>query len=117
MESIFVHHRLYGRGYIVAQSEKTLCVRFEREEIGEKSFLWPDAFERHLRYEDSDRQKEMDIRLTETHRAEAVASAAREESRLRMILEAKQRKKALAAARRKAVRKNMEQSKKSGFSL
>ncbi len=117
MENIFVHHRTYGRGQIVAQNEKTLRVRFENDGIGEKSFVWPDAFEVYLRYEDSIRQRKIEPDMEESRRKEAAAAAERESERLRALAEAKKQQKVLAAARKKAVRKNMAQSKKSGFSV
>ena len=105
MENRSVHH---VRGQITQQSEKILRVRFESADAGEKSFVYPDAFERYLRYEDSALQQDMDAYLDGIRRAKAVASAEREARRIRALTEAKKQRKALAAARRKVMRQKAE---------
>ena len=108
MENRSVCHVTYGRGQITEQNEKILRVRFEGGDVGEKSFVYPDAFERYLRYEDSALQQDMDAYLERMRRAKADASAEREARRIHALTEAKKQRKAIAAARRKAVRKKAE---------
>ena len=107
MENITVHHSTYGRGQIILQSEKTLRVHFEAEGIGEKSFVYPDAFAVYLRYEDSGLQREIEAQL-ETIRAKKAAQAAeREAERLRALEATKKQQKELAASRKKNTRKEV----------
>ena len=107
MENITVHHSTYGRGQIIMQSEKMLRVHFEAEGVGDKSFVYPDAFTGYLRYEDSGLQSEIEAHL-ESIRAEKAAQAAeREAERIRALEEAKKQQKELAAARKKTAKKKV----------
>ena len=107
MENIFVQHSTYGRGQIILQSEKTLRIRFEREGVGEKSFVYPDAFVRYLRYEDSGLQREMEAHLEAICAEKAAQAAEREAERIRALEEAKKQQKELAAARKKPAKKKV----------
>jgi hypothetical protein len=107
MENITVHHSTYGRGQIILQSEKTLRVHFEAEGIGDKSFVYPDAFACYLRYEDSGLQREIEAHL-EAIRAEKAAQAAeREAERIRALEKAKKQQKELASARKKTAKRKV----------
>ncbi len=107
MENITVHHSTYGRGQIITQSEKTLRVRFDTEGIGEKSFVYPDAFANYLRYEDSGLQSEMEAHLEAIRRENAEKAAEREAQRLRALEETKKQQKELAAARKRTAKKKV----------
>jgi len=74
MENAAVIHKVYGRGIVTAREEKTIRIQFEREGVGEKSFVYPDAFCSFLQFEDGQlmsrvRGELQAIRLAEEARA------------------------------------------------
>ena len=105
MENAAVIHKVYGRGIVIAREEKTIRIQFEREGVGEKSFVYPDAFCSFLQFEDgqlmSHVRKELEtIRLAEEERVRERAA-----ERAAYLEEEKQRQKKLAAAKRKSADK------------
>ncbi len=108
MQKSIVNHNLFGKGTVVFLNEKCIRIQFENEEVGEKAFVYPDAFIKFLVYEDSNLQKE----ITETIRArrqkeedeiEAIAKEkAIAEERSRALSLAKPKRKAVVKAKKKA---------------
>ena len=43
-----IEHILFGEGKVIGQKEEKLVIQFS-EEVGVKQFLYPDAFEKHLK--------------------------------------------------------------------
>ena len=52
-----VVHKIFGRGVIVLADTRYFAVRFENPEIGEKKFLFPQAFDVMITFEDGDLQE------------------------------------------------------------
>ena len=96
MENTVVHHISLGRGVVTAQDGKTIRVRFEEEAAGEKSFVYPDAFAKYLRYDDGTMQDSVQAQLDEARAAalEAIRTQRREET-------ASRRKSSAARVRKK----------------
>lgn len=113
MDHAKVIHISYGTGTVCEQSEKTVQILFEREDVGVKTFVYPDAFAHYLRYADSDMQSAIDDTLTARHRAEEERSAERAAARAALMEEEKARQKADAAARRKSTARTSRRTKKS----
>lgn len=102
MENAVVLHNFFGRGIVVEKREKTIRVRFDREDAGEKSFVYPDAFSSYLRFEDPSLQAEVCATLDAIRRRAEEDAAEREAARAALMEQEKQHQKELAAARRKA---------------
>lgn len=50
LRSVSVRHILWGEGQIIRREDNVLTVRFAQQ--GEKEFLYPDAFDKHLKLSD-----------------------------------------------------------------
>jgi hypothetical protein len=102
-----VSHRQFGEGVIIDQTPTAIRVRFSQEH-GEKSFLYPSAFESFLTLDSPALRKRMNVRLrairdrmeAERRQREEEAERNREENR-RALLEQKR----AAAKKRTSARK------------
>lgn len=83
-----VTHVIWGSGNVVAIDGKYIHVDFEGE-IGLRMFVYPDAFDRYLEYQDAELQSEVKARL-EARRLE-------EQKKLEAELEAKKKAAEIAA--------------------
>lgn len=83
-----VTHIIWGAGNVVAIDGKYIHVVFEGE-IGLRMFVYPDAFDRYLEYQDAELQSEVKARL-EARRLE-------ERKKLEAELEAKKKAAEIAA--------------------
>ena len=102
MENAVVYHIRFGRGTVCAQGEKTIRVRFEEPGVGEKSFVYPDAFGTYLRFDDAGRQSEVQT-LLETARAAAQRIADERSTERAAAMEAlREEARAAAAEKRKS---------------
>lgn len=72
-ENLHVKHKTFGLGTIVLKDGKYIKVKFE---IGEKNFVYPDAFEKFLTLEDGSITDEIraDIDVTNAHKAKILAA-------------------------------------------
>lgn len=52
-----VVHKIFGRGVIVLADARYFTVQFEDPEVGEKKFLFPQAFDSIIAFEDGDLQQ------------------------------------------------------------
>lgn len=86
IEQTSVHHLRYGTGTVLSCEGSTIVVEFP--EIGQKQFLFPDAFEKFLRAEDPDCAAEIASRII-LNKAEAEAARKEEEQRLQAMAEAR----------------------------
>lgn len=48
-----IGHILFGKGKVICQEAERLTIEFS-EQYGTKQFVYPDAFEKHLKLSDSD---------------------------------------------------------------
>ncbi len=101
MASTAVRHKLYGVGEITEQTENKIRVRFG-ENVGEKSFQYPEVFFVHLRYEDPQMQRTVEEELHEREAANRQAAEERESLRLENIAAEKLRQKQMAAAKKRS---------------
>ncbi|MBQ7334442.1 MAG: hypothetical protein IJW95_03130 [Clostridia bacterium] len=101
MANTTVRHRLYGIGEIVKQMEDKITVQFGGN-VGEKSFLYPDAFSGHLRYEDPLMQSVIEAELRDRDAAAKRAAEEREQLRLENMAAEKLRQKQMAAAKKRS---------------
>lgn len=53
-----IQHIVWGEGTVISGDGKYIQVLFDDAEIGSKTFIYPDAFERHMKYHDPDLQAE-----------------------------------------------------------
>ena len=71
-----VSHIIWGEGYIEYRDARYVRVVFDNSEIGTRTFVWPDAFGRFLRYEDAALQTSAEaLRESEQRRADEIAEA------------------------------------------
>ena len=71
-----VSHIIWGEGYIEYRDARYVRVVFDNSEIGTRTFVWPDAFGRFLRYEDAALQTSAEVlRESEQRRADEIAEA------------------------------------------
>ena len=71
LENLTVCHKTFGVGTVVATEGKYMTVRFA---IGDKSFVYPDSFERFLTLEDGTVSDEIlsDLRVSQAKRQEII---------------------------------------------
>lgn len=105
MENAVVIHKSYGRGIVTVQQEKTIRVQFDREGVGEKSFLYPDAFRVFLQYEEEMLNSRVKGELNALRREEEEQAAQRAAERAAYLEAEKQRQKEIAASKRKLAAK------------
>lgn len=58
-----VTHDVFGTGVVTAQKEHSVTVKFD--EVGEKRFIYPDAFKKHLTMENQEAKGKMENLLEE----------------------------------------------------
>ena len=97
-----VQHSKFGIGRITSSSDNMIKVEFS-EDIGEKKFSYPEAFESYLKMCDSSTQKYVSGKLDELHK---------ERSRERIEKELERLREADRAAIEKVERKKAELKKK-----
>lgn len=101
MEHAVVYHIRFGRGAVCAQSGKTIRVRFDDAGVGEKSFVYPDAFGTYLRFDDTERQRDVQTQLEAEREAGRQAAEARAAQRAAAIESIREEARAAAAEKRK----------------
>ena len=112
MENAAVIHKVYGRGVVTAREEKTIRIQFEKEGVGEKSFVYPDAFCSFLQFEDGQLMSRVRGELQAIRLAEEARARERAAERAAYLEEEKQRQKELAAVKRKSAAKRPVRSAK-----
>lgn len=76
-----VEHIIWGEGDVEYRDARYIRITFDDADIGTRTFVWPDAFERFLRFKDAERQSEVEALLREAERQRAECKAA-EQKRL-----------------------------------
>ena len=101
MEHAVVYHIRFGRGAVCAQDGKTVRVRFDDAGVGEKSFVYPDAFGAYLRFDDAARQRDVQTQLEAEREADRQAAEERAAQRAAAIESIREEARAAAAEKRK----------------
>ncbi len=58
-----VTHITFGKGKVTEESDTVIKVAFNKKSIGEKAFVYPDAFSNFLSYDDKELQKAVNKKL------------------------------------------------------
>ncbi|MGI6167782.1 MAG: hypothetical protein ACOYIA_06585 [Eubacteriales bacterium] len=65
MANCIVNHIVWGQGKILSVSDRYIKVLFDDPEVGEKTFVYPDAFSKYIRYEDEECQRQVEEKLSQ----------------------------------------------------
>ncbi|MDO4563704.1 MAG: hypothetical protein Q4C12_07705 [Clostridia bacterium] len=57
MKEVTIRHIRFGSGTVVSESEGYIKVKFDNEAVGEKTFVYPDAFSSYIAYDDKKLQE------------------------------------------------------------
>ena len=113
MEKAVVIHKMYGRGIVTVREEKMIRVQFEREGVGEKSFVYPDSFRCFLHFEDEQLTARVNGELERIRRENEERAAQKAAERAAWLESEKRHQKVLTAAKRKsAARKKVRSTAK-----
>ncbi len=99
-----IQHIVWGEGTVVSAEGKYIQVLFDDAEIGNKTFIYPDAFERHMKY--------LDPELQST--AENIIRERRENDENLQRIERQKKQQAALAARVKLLEQRAKQRKARG---
>ena len=69
MKNCVVNHIVWGQGKIQSLNERYIKVLFDNPEVGEKTFVYPDAFSKYIRYEDKEYQEQVENKLQQIRSA------------------------------------------------
>lgn len=104
-----VNHISFGKGKIVEEGDGFVKVSFNKKDIGEKSFVFPDAFSKFLTYDDKELQKAVNKKLAAVKRKIAAEKKKLEKKKEEAILSEKiHTAMVLTAAQKKAQEKKAE---------
>lgn len=98
-----VSHIIWGAGSVSAVDDRYVRVLFDRSDIGERTFVYPDAFSKYLKYDDAAKQAEIDTVLAERARADAERFEAEEQKRRQAAADALEKERENASKRRRAI--------------
>ncbi|MGM9972791.1 MAG: hypothetical protein ACI33K_01945 [Clostridiaceae bacterium] len=108
-----VWHKAFGRGEICEMDSSYIQISFEKEEVDNKKFAYPEAFRSFLKFEDSELQKQVESDLGETDRIEREEKLLeKQESEKIQVEEAELKAKALKEKRAAAAKKRKDAKKK-----
>ena len=108
-----VWHKAFGRGEICGMDSEYIQISFEKEEIDNKKFAYPEAFRSFLRFEDTELQKQAESTLGEADRIEIEKKLLdKEESDKRHAEESELKARALKEKRATAAKKRKDAKKK-----
>lgn len=102
----YVEHIKYGRGMIIKEDTGKITVEFHKEK-GNKKFLYPEAFEHFLKFEDSILQEESLLLLQSKTKL-----IAEEKERLRLEQKRLEEEQRLEARKQKKKQKPANKAKK-----
>ena len=107
-----VWHKTFGRGEIYGMDSNYIQVSFEKEEVDNKKFAYPDAFRSFLKFEDSKLQEQAESTLGEVDRIEiekklleGQESERKQAEEVELKAQAVKEKRASAAKKRKDAKK------------
>lgn len=124
MANCNVTHIIWGHGRIIFKDEKYVKVMFDDHAVGEKTFVYPDAFSKYIKYEDKECQRIIEGEIKAIYDAQAEKSERLRKERLTaaaaMIEKEKnilsKKKKAMAYSRKRAEKLRAKSSKEGGDS-
>ena len=105
MQNAAVVHRLFGRGIVKETEGRTISVLFEKDGIGEKKFLYPDAFRQFLRFEEEEFTSLLESELEAMRLQQEVHEREQAEARAAYLARMKQQQRDTAAAKRRSAAK------------
>ena len=102
MANCIVNHIVWGQGKILSVSERYVKVLFDDPEVGEKTFVYPDAFSRYIRYEDEECQKQVEEKLSQIKKDTEERAALAEKER-KAAAELRKNEKKIQMMKRRAI--------------
>lgn len=112
MQNAAVVHRLFGRGIVKETEGRTISVLFEKDGIGEKKFLYPDAFRQFLRFEEEEFTSLLESELETIRLQQEVHEREKAEARAAYLDRMKQQQRDAAAKRRSATKRTVRSVRK-----
>ncbi len=103
MSNCVVNHIVWGRGIIQSRSEKYIRVLFDNPAVGEKTFVYPDAFSKYITYEDKECQDRVDGELKQISKYAEEQAAIAEKERLAAAAALREKEKSMVTLRKKAI--------------
>lgn len=98
-----VEHIIWGGGYVEHRDERYVRIVFDDGDIGTRTFVWPDAFGKYLRYADAEAQSEVEARLREAARLAAEREQRESQERREALLAKNQTQEDRTQKRRRAL--------------
>lgn len=105
-----VKHILFGNGRVISQDDKHIRVAFENEAVGEKSFVYPDAFAKFLSCEDEEEQSKLVSLINERKLADGEVAKQLREERMAKYEEERKRAAELEKLTKKRARSSSKKS-------
>jgi esterase/lipase superfamily enzyme len=99
-----VRHITYGCGVITARDGNYICVRFDDKDVGDKVFIYPDAFEKFLSCDDEAFNAQLQIAFEEERKKAEERAAQMKKEHEAQVAEA-EKARAAAAMHAKKTRK------------
>lgn len=103
-----IKHVTWGDGTIIETNGKYIHILFDDPEVGIRTFIYPDAFEKHMKYYDSQLQSDAENIIRERHENDEAARRLEQQKRQQAslaarvkLLEIKSKQRKTAALRRK----------------
>lgn len=103
-----IKHVTWGDGTIIETNGKYIHILFDDPEVGIRTFIYPDAFEKHMKYYDSQLQSDAENIIRERHANDEAARRLEQQKRQQAalaarvkLLELKSKQRKTAALRRK----------------
>lgn len=103
MSNCVVNHIVWGRGIIQSRSEKYIKVLFDNPAVGEKTFVYPDAFSKYITYEDKECQATVEGELKQLSKYAEEQAAIAEKERLAAAAALREKEKSMVTLRKKAI--------------
>lgn len=100
---IKINHVTWGAGTVVYEDGKYIRIIFDNAEIGEKTFVYPDAFDKYLTYADHSLQVEVEEKLCSIKKISDARAAEAEKVRKEAAAVALEKEKSTLAKRKKAL--------------
>lgn len=110
-----ISHIVWGEGAVISRDGKYIHVLFDDAEVGSKTFIYPDAFDHHMKYADADLQSEAEKLLRERRENDESLKRAELQKKQQAALAARVKLLELKAKQRRAravTRKKREDTKK-----
>lgn len=103
MSNCVVKHIVWGRGTITTRNEKYIKILFDDPVIGEKTFIYPDAFSKYITYEDKECQTEVEGELNLLSKCAEEQAVKAEKDRLAAVAAVREKERNMITMRKKAM--------------